>query len=275
MSDKNADQHRTRRRAVRSVGPPVEETAGSAVTSVPVAETGAAQAAATAVPVSTAKTPDAENASAVPASGSATTEAKDAAPVDAVVVEDSADGKVVDLAKGVPADAADTGTERTRSGVWRIVGVAAASVLVLALLIGAGFAGMKVRSIDARDDRRGEYEQTARQAILNLTTIRADSAKADIDRILSVASGQFKTEFDGRVDPFMNIVQQAKVVSNGEIVDAALENDSDDSATVLVAAKQSLTNAGQQGEQTRFYRFRVTVSRGDSGMTVSKVEFVG
>lgn len=275
MSEKNADQHRTRRRAVRSVGPPVEETTGSAVTSVPVAETGAAKTAAVASPA-LGTTSGAENTSAVPASTSATTEAKDAAPVDAVVADDSVDGKVIDLAKGVPAaEAQDADAARTRPGTWRIVGVAAAAVLVLALLVGAGFAGMKVRSIDARDDRRAEYEQTARQAILNLTTIRADSAKADIDRILSVASGQFKNEFDGRVDPFMNIVQQAKVVSNGEIVDAALENDSDDSATVLVAAKQSLTNAGQQGEQTRFYRFRVTVSSGESGMTVSKVEFVG
>ncbi|MFE9582556.1 hypothetical protein ACFYO1_39730 [Nocardia sp. NPDC006044] len=272
MSEKKADQHRTRRRAVRSVGPPVEETAGPAVTSVPVAETGAAKTTASTALGGT--TSDAENTSAVPASVPTPIEAKVAAPV--VDAEDSADSTVVDLAKGAPAtEPQDADTARTRRGTWRVVGVAAASVLVLALLIGAGFAGMKVRSIDARDDRRGEYEQTARQAILNLTTIRADSAKADIDRILSVASGKFKNEFDGRVDPFMNIVQQAKVVSNGEIVDAALENDSDDSATVLVAAKQSLTNAGQQGEQTRFYRFRVTVSRGDSGMTVSKVEFVG
>ncbi|WP_433661458.1 hypothetical protein ACQPW1_04170 [Nocardia sp. CA-128927] len=267
MSDSNADQHRTRRRAVRSVGPPVEETASPAVTSVPVtgkaATAGAAPSAA-----------DTEKASGVTASVPETNSV-DAAPTDAVVA-DALDDKAVDLAKGVPnPDAQDVAPEPTRLGVWRIVGVAAAAVLVLALLIGAGFAGMKVRSIDARDERRGEYEQTARQAILNLTTIRADSAKADIDRILSVASGQFKTEFDGRVDPFMNIVQQAKVVSNGEIIDAALENDSDDSATVLVAAKQSLTNAGQQGEQTRFYRFRVTVSRGDAGLTVSKVEFVG
>ncbi|MFI6171365.1 hypothetical protein ACIBCN_31635 [Nocardia sp. NPDC051052] len=273
MKDDNADQHRTRRRAVRSVGPPVDETASPAVTSIPVekADTAAFTAHAAALgDQADSQTPaDAETTSGV------TDSASDAAPVDAVVA-DASDSNVVDLTKGAPAaDAQDAAPERTKRGAWRVVGVAAAAVLVLALLVGAGFAGMKVRSIDARDDRRGAYEQTARQAILNLTTIRADSAKADIDRILSVASGQFKTEFDGRVDPFMNIVQQAKVVSNGEIIDAALENDSDDSATVLVAAKQSLTNAGQQGEQTRFYRFRVTVSRGDSGMTVSKVEFVG
>ncbi|WP_280180884.1 hypothetical protein [Nocardia farcinica] len=147
-------------------------------------------------------------------------------------------------------------------------------VLLAALITGAVFSVVTVRDIDQRAERRTEYVQTARQAILNLTTIRADSAKEDIDRILSLASGQFKTEFDGRVDPFLSIVQQAKVVSNGEIVEAALESDDDDSAKVLVAAKQTLTNAGQAEPQTRYYRFRVTVTRSDAGLTASNVEFV-
>ncbi|WP_084496945.1 hypothetical protein [Nocardia amamiensis] len=162
---------------------------------------------------------------------------------------------------------------RNRS-VARILTLAASALLVLALVCGATVSVFAMRSAHERDERRAEYLQTARQAIVNLTTIRADSAKQDIDRILSLASGEFKTEFDGRVDPFTSIVQQAKVVSSGEIVEAALESDDDRSARVLVAAKQTLTNAGQAEPQTRYYRFRVTVSRGDTGLTVSDVEFV-
>ncbi|WP_405167506.1 hypothetical protein OG203_22025 [Nocardia sp. NBC_01499] len=293
MNESNGDQHRTRRRAVRSVGPPAEETASPSVTSVPAAQatTAAFEARVAALgsqqpgDAKSSAPSDVEKAAAATASAPETdaTSATPTDPADGTSVDiakaptDSAESTSVDLAKAptVSDETPDTDTEPARRGIWRTIAVAAAAVLVLALLIGAGFAGMKVRSIDARDARRTEYQQTARQAILNLTTIRADSAKADIDRILSVASGQFKNEFDGRVDPFMNIVQQAKVVSNGEIIDAALQSDDENSATVLVAAKQTLTNAGQQGEQTRYYRFRVTVSRGDSGMTVSKVEFVG
>jgi Mce-associated membrane protein len=152
--------------------------------------------------------------------------------------------------------------------------MAAAALLVVALVCGATLSVLAMRAAHERDERRAEYVETARQAIVNLTTIRADSAKQDIDRILSLASGEFKTEFDGRVDPFTSIVQQAKVVSSGEIVEAALESDDDRSGRVLVAAKQTLTNAGQAEPQTRYYRFRVTVSRGDSGLTVSNVEFV-
>ncbi|WP_107653940.1 hypothetical protein [Nocardia suismassiliense] len=262
MTENNGDRHRTRRRAVRSVGPPAEETASAGVTSVPVERAGTA--AATAV------------ARGKQASGAAATAAADPAVVDAdpaaVVAAAPADSEPVDLDKA-PADA--QGDAKPKKSNRRLTTLAAAAALVLALVIAAALSTVvQAHSLDTRDARRAEYVQTARQAVLNLTTIRADSAKEDIDRILSLASGQFKNEFDGRVDPFMNIVQQAKVVSNGEIVEAAIESDEEDSAKILVAAKQTLTNAGQEGPQTRFYRFRVTVSDGNSGLTVSKVEFV-
>ncbi len=187
----------------------------------------------------------------------------------------SKDGPDEQPADGAADDAATAEQTDRRTGTGRRIFLAAAAVVLLAALItGAVFSVVTVRDIDQRAERRTEYVQTARQAILNLTTIRADSAKEDIDRILSLASGQFKTEFDGRVDPFLSIVQQAKVVSNGEIVEAALESDDDDSAKVLVAAKQTLTNAGQAEPQTRYYRFRVTVTRSDAGLTASNVEFV-
>ncbi|PXX66952.1 Mce-associated membrane protein [Nocardia tenerifensis] len=295
MSDDNADQRRTRRRAVRSVGPPVEETASSAVTSVPAADAGKAPAAEPGKPAA------ASSGSAGPAADVHSHPAAADAPTDAAVIEsdtaqaeqdardtagvdvvDTAGAEVADRVDGEPVELGKSSTDvsgddkpKTRSGSRRMTTLAAAAVLVVALLVAGALATVvQAHSIDTRDARRAEYVQTARQAILNLTTIRADSAKEDIDRILELASGQFKNEFDGRVDPFMNIVQQAKVVSNGEIVEAAVESDDDNSAKVLVAAKQTLTNAGQEGPQTRFYRFRVTVSEGDSGLTVSKVEFV-
>ncbi|MGW4737430.1 hypothetical protein [Nocardia xishanensis] len=194
-------------------------------------------------------------------------EPKDGGTADPVKASDESSGST-------DSDDTGAGSRSGRLGVERIVVLAVAAVLVLALVGGAIASVFVARSAAERDERRTAYVQTARQAILNLTTIRADSAKEDIDRILSMASGQFKTEFDGRVDPFLSIVQQAKVVSNGEIVEAALESDADDSAKVLVAAKQTLTNAGQAEPQTRFYRFRVTVTRTDSGLSASNVEFV-
>ncbi|WP_280234757.1 hypothetical protein [Nocardia cyriacigeorgica] len=168
----------------------------------------------------------------------------------------------------------DTDSKSSRRSAVRMLAVAASTIVALALVAGAVISVFAVRSADERDARRAEYVQTARQTVLNLTTIRADTAKEDIDRILTMASGEFKEEFNGRVDPFTEVVKQAKVQSTGEVVEAALESEDDDSARVLIAAKQTVINAGKDGPQQRYYRFRVTVTDTDAGMTVSDVEFV-
>ncbi|MGO4614161.1 hypothetical protein AB4305_32175 [Nocardia sp. 2YAB30] len=269
MSDIKGDGHRTRRRAVRSAGPPVEENPTSTTPDVETSATDVISARAAVLAAGTS--------GAAANSGPTSVDDSDAVAEPAAVssaADTAADQESVVLAKAeahaAPAD------EKEKSGrrVPQLLALGAAALLVLALVCGATLSVFATRSADQRDARRDEYVQTARQAIVNLTTIRADSAKQDIDRILSLASGEFKTEFDGRVDPFTSIVQQAKVVSNGEIVAAALESDDDRSARVLVAAKQTLTNAGQSEPQTRYYRFRVTVNRGDAGLSVSNVEFV-
>ncbi|WP_081512184.1 hypothetical protein [Nocardia donostiensis] len=195
--------------------------------------------------------------------------------------------------KGSADDAADTGvvvtetvadepepdttdkTAKSGKSTGRILASIAAAVIALALVSAAVLSVFAVQSAEERDAHRAEYLQTARQTIINLTTIRADSAEEDIDRILTMASGEFKTEFDGRVDPFTEIIKQANVVSNGEVIEAAIENEHENSAQILVAAKQTLTNAGQEEPQQRYYRFRVTVTRTDDGsLSVSDVEFV-
>lgn len=263
------DNRRPRRRAARSAGPPVDETAAETVT-ISKSDTASITDDTVKLTEATAQSED------------ATVKLTDATVKSDVPTVKSADDTVkladapattakppVDLAKS-----ADDTDAAPRSGA-RILSLAAAIVLVLALVAGAGFAAFTAYSVNRDEDLRAQYTETARQAVLNLTTIRADTAKDDIDRILSVASGDFKTEFDGRVDPFMDIVKQANVVSTGEVVESGIVSADDKSAQVLVAAKQTVSNNGSPEPQSRQYRFRITVSNSDTGMTVSKVEFVG
>ncbi|MCP2291902.1 hypothetical protein [Nocardia amikacinitolerans] len=271
MTQNNGDTHRTRRRAGRPAGPPVEETGTSGVT--------VKSPAVVLVAKSQSVTP--KPATSEPAEAEPSAEVTAGAPVaeDAVVAEKVALSKESPVepekdAADVSAAADDPVDSKPKLGVGRIVALAATAVLVVALMVGAGVTVFLVHNNTVREDRRAEYLQAARQAVLNLTTIRADSAKEDIERILATASGKFKNEFDGRVDPFMEVVKQAKVVSTGEVVEAALVRDDEESAIVLIAAKQTLTNAGSAEPQTRFYRFRITVTRTDSGLSASNVEFV-
>ncbi|MFD3428192.1 hypothetical protein [Nocardia fluminea] len=272
------DNRRPRRRAARTAGPPVGETAaetvtiGKSKTASPVDVNGAVTVKVAEAPATsedaTAKLADARAKSVAGLSNSAAT------TVESAEVTVKSEDDAVEL-PSEPVDSSKSADDKAPGSGGRILALAAAIVLVLALVAGAGFAAFTAYSANKDEDLRAQYTETARQAVLNLTTIRAETAKEDIDRILSVASGDFKTEFDGRVDPFMDVVKQANVVSTGDVVESGVVTADGESAQVLVAAKQMVSNNGSPEPQSRQYRFRVTVSNGDTGMTVSKVEFVG
>lgn len=151
-----------------------------------------------------------------------------------------------------------------------------AGVLVAALAVAAVLLLIDQNSANERDARRNAFVQTARQTMLNLTTIKPDTAKEDVERILAGASGEFKSEFDGREDPFVSVVKEASVTTEGSIVESGLESESDDgkSATVLVAARANVTMPDQSQGGPRDFRMRVTVTDDGGTMTASKVEFV-
>ncbi|MBY6414682.1 hypothetical protein HQ346_24155 [Rhodococcus sp. BP-252] len=147
-------------------------------------------------------------------------------------------------------------------------------VVVLALLAAGISLSYAVRSAAAQDERNQRFVQTARQTVLNLTTIHPDSAQQDVDRLLAGASGDFKAEFEGREGPFVEVVQQARVDSNGEIIEAGMESSTADSADVLVAARAMVQNSDAAEPEPRDFRLRVTVVDDDGVMTASRVEFV-
>ncbi|WP_062988475.1 hypothetical protein [Nocardia anaemiae] len=241
MSESSVVKVRPRRRAVRSAGPPPEDT-------LPLETEGVELSKAVDVTVKVTKA-ESDGPS------------EDAEPVTTLEIPNV--GEVVD-------DAPKSAPPR-----WVLIaGAAAAAIVAIALVVGTGFFAYNLHTASDRDARRADYVQTAKQAILNLTTIKDDTAKADIDRVLAVASGELKAEYSQRKDAYASVVEQAKVKATGEIIESAIESEDGDSARVLVAAKQTLTNAGMADPQTRYYRFRVTVTRGDNGITASQVEFV-
>lgn len=173
------------------------------------------------------------------------------------------------------ADDAETASASRALRPLEWAAVAVAIVSLIALIGTAGFDIYHHRHVEALAAQRSEYVQTAKQAILNLTNIKDDTAQQDIARVLSVASGDLKAEYSQQKDTYAQVVQQAKVRASGQVLEAGIESQGDDSATVLVAAEQTLTNAGDSQPQQRYYRFRVTVNRADDGsVTASKVEFV-
>ncbi|WP_024800804.1 hypothetical protein [Nocardia sp. BMG51109] len=312
MSETTPNGGRSRRRASRHAGPPVEErheteTRDSAATGAATPVAGGSEAgvagddttvrldSAPTVKWATADVGDAESSGKSESSGSAdasgragssgvesvsgtTVSGSGDSAADTVVVSagavgnDTASGRDDAVAAGDAAGSDGRGPGTLGKLGWT---AAAAAVLALVVLLGSGgFFFYHQHQADAVAERRADYVQTAKQAVLNLTHISDDTAPQDIDRVLSVASGELKDEYSQRKDAYAQVVQQAKVKASGEIIEAAIESQDDSTARVLVAAKQTLTNAGTQQPQDRYYRFRVTVIHDDHGTTASQVEFV-
>lgn len=297
MSESNSTPTgRVRRRASRQAGAPTDAVAVERTESSPAHDTvklgtAGSGAAADSTVTSAAADETVKLSTASPASwvAESSSETPSDAVSDAGAVSDptgklstaAGDDKTVRLTdspeKAAAADAS-AGTSEPAKRSLGPLGWAAAVVAVLSLLLlvgSGGFFAYHQHQVSTQADQRTEYIQTAKQAILNLTNIKDDTAKQDIDRVLSVASGQLKQEYSERKDAYAQVVQQAKVKASGEIIETAVESQDDHSAKVLVAAKQTLTNAGAKDPQERYYRFRVTVDRADNGgITASQVEFV-
>lgn len=192
--------------------------------------------------------------------------APEAAPPEAVTPE-----AVISESVTLEDDAAEADPAPRRRGVL----LTGAFVLVVLALVATGvYLFVENRSVDADNARAERYVQTARQTVLNLTTISPDTAQEDVDRLLAGASGDFKAEFEGREGPFVEVVQQARVDSIGEIIEAGLESSGDDYGDVLVAARAMVQNSDAAEPEPRDFRLRVRVADDGGVMTASRVEFV-
>jgi Mce-associated membrane protein len=158
--------------------------------------------------------------------------------------------------------------------VWARRVTVAASVLVVALVAAGAWLLLDRQSASERDERREAFVQAARQTVLNLTTIHADSADADVQRLLDGATGDFKAEFEGREGPFVEVVQQAGVTTVGEVLEAGLQTEDGTCAASLVASRAMVSNADQPEPEPRDFRLRVTICDEDGSLLASKVEFV-
>ncbi|MFI6432675.1 hypothetical protein [Rhodococcus oryzae] len=268
----NANKPAPRRRASRSAGPPVEDRAEATVVTTVAATMETAEAASEqSAPQTDSEKGTPKAAEPEPAADAewatdaeSATDAEPAADAQSATDSESA-------ADAEPVDAEPAAKEpRRRPTVPMVV----AGVLVLALIAAGVVLLFDKNAANDRDAKRNAYVQTARQTVLNLTTIKPDTAKEDVDRILAGASGDFKAEFDGRQDPFVSVVKEASVTTEGQIIEAGLEREDGDKAQVLVAARANVTTPDQSQSGPRDFRMRVTVTDDGGTMTASKVEFV-
>ncbi|MFE3442269.1 hypothetical protein ACFXNW_04480 [Nocardia sp. NPDC059180] len=269
MSDSNGVRNRARRRAVRSEGPPPDEVGVDVrvdhTTAPPTQQQPAEEKAPTAEPEESPRDPAVDEKTVDPAGDEKTVAESAETSTDPAADANTEAGAQTQVKT---SDSAEAGA------LWQRVVAVAAVVLAVALLAGGAYIMNLRGDIADQQTRRADYVQTAKQALLNITSISAETAEADINRVLEVSAGDLATEYEQRKTDYAGIVKKAEVRAKGKVIDAAIESSDDHSAIVLVAVEQTLTNGAKEGQQQRQYRFRVTVSETDKGLAATRMEMV-
>jgi Mce-associated membrane protein len=158
-------------------------------------------------------------------------------------------------------------------GLSRLL-IAAAVVAICALVGASGWMMWHHHNVLQERQRSAAFVATARQGVINLTSLDFNKAKEDVQRVLDIGTGEFKDDFQRRADDFEAVVKDSKAVTEGSVAATAVESMGNDSAVVLVLANERVTNIAGAKDQPRTFRFRVSVVRDGDDLKVSKVEFV-
>jgi Mce-associated membrane protein len=148
------------------------------------------------------------------------------------------------------------------------------TLVVVGLTALTGGLGYRFYESHQAAQRRMEFLQVGREAAVNLTTIDWHHADADVQRILSTATGGFYSDFSKRSQPFVDVVKQTQATSQGVVTAFGVESATGQQARVLVAVSVQSTNAGAQQPSPRLWRMRIDVQTVGRDVKVSNVEFV-
>jgi Mce-associated membrane protein len=173
-----------------------------------------------------------------------------------------------------PSDSAELEPPERRRVSVSLALTAAAVVAIVGLLGASGWMAWQHHNVMQDRQRAAAYVATARQGVVNLTSLDFNKAKEDVQRVLDIATGEFKDDFQKRAEDFASVVKDSKAVTEGTVAATAVESMNKDSAVVLVLSNESVTNIAGAKDQPRTFRFRVSVAHDGNDLKVSKVEFV-
>jgi serine/threonine-protein kinase len=150
-------------------------------------------------------------------------------------------------------------------------------ILVVLLIGGVSFAVTQVRRPyppSTAAPRWQPYVDYAKQFTVWLTSVSAQSADRDIQRLLDGSTGEFHDSYAKQSSDFKKIVVASNVTSQGTVDSAGLDSINGSTAQVVVAATAKTTNNNGASQEPRKWRLALQVEKIGDTYKVSKVEFV-
>jgi Mce-associated membrane protein len=169
--------------------------------------------------------------------------------------------------------AAGSTAPRASRGVLR-QGNAAGVLVVIAVSVLAGWLGYRDYDAHQTQRQRQAFIATARQEVINLTTLDYTHVESDVTRILNELTGTFHDDFEKRSPAFIYVVKRTQSKSSGTITEAGLQSADHDGGQVLVTVAVQQTYAAVKSEEPRLWRMRIGVKNVGDTMKVSNVEFI-
>jgi Mce-associated membrane protein len=163
---------------------------------------------------------------------------------------------------------------RRRLPALSVILKAAAVLAICACGATSGYMLWQDRDTAKHARRAADVVASAKQGVVNMTSMDFNKAKEDVQRVLDSSTGEFRDEFQRRAEDFTSVVQQSKVITRGAVTAAAIESLDEHSASVLVSATSLITNSTGASDQPRPLRLRVTMTDDAGRYKISKVELV-
>ena len=193
----------------------------------------------------------------------------------------AADESIADADEDEP-EAVDEAAEkparrRRRPSKQLVVKVVAATLVIVASLGLLGLSGAMYvhhRHVEAQRQLSAEFSAAARQSVVTLMSLDFNKAEDDVKRIIDNTTGDFKKDFEGQSQDFIDVAKQSKVVTEATVNAVAVQSMTKDTATVLVAVVTNVSNAASNKQDPRSWRLSVDVTRDGDQIKLSKVEFV-
>jgi Mce-associated membrane protein len=156
---------------------------------------------------------------------------------------------------------------------WLTGGLA---VVLVGLLVAIGLVVTRQDDVDAGlTAAQQDVGGAARREALAFLTVDHRDMDPLIDAVLDGATGDFAKQYASQRETLTSEAVRTEATSTPEVVALGVGDQDEESATVLVAANSTVTNAGTGADgQVRYYRLRLRLVREDDRWLTSDLQFV-
>lgn len=149
-----------------------------------------------------------------------------------------------------------------------ITAVLALLVLAAAALVVFELVSVRPRYLEGRaeDQARTEAVQSAERFVVEVNNFDASDLPTLKERISPLLTTKFRTDFESTIDDIVAQIEEAKLVSEGEVLRSAVASVDTDSAEVLVVADANADSSF--GTRVRHFRWSIDLVKVDGDWLV-------